>query len=281
MSAPAKTWDLTVNNYDNTDIDLLKSWSEEVNTMVVSKEVGESGTRHLQGRITFKRAYRLTALKKLHGTAHWEATKATQDSLYCMKQGSEVIINISNKRQGKRTDLDDAIAMAEGGATAGELWRAHPKTMVRYSKGILKYKEVINAPVVRGDFKLEDFTWAPIDDWSKSQVISGPPGCGKTQFALAHFDNPLFVRHLDDLKKLDGHDGIVFDDMKFRHLPRESQIHLADIDQPSSIHLRFENALIPANMKKIFTTNEPEGMIFDLFDSAISRRVTVTEVSER
>lgn len=281
MSAPAKTWDVTINNYTNDDIVLLNSWIDQVNSMVVSKEVGDSGTPHLQGRITFRRAYRLTALKKLHGTAHWEATKATHDSLYCMKQGSEVIINISNKRQGKRSDLDDAIALAEAGATTAELWRTHAKTMVRYSKGILKYKEVINTPIVKSDFSLTDFSWTPITDWSKSHIIWGPPGCGKTQFALAHFTNPLFVRHLDDLKKLDAHDGIVFDDMKFRHLPRESQIHLVDIDQPSSIHLRFENALIPAHTKKIFTTNEELGLIFDLFELAVARRVTVTEVSER
>lgn len=277
----AKTWDLTVNNYTDEDISLFASWQHQVTSMVISKEVGEQGTPHLQGRITFKRAYRLAALKKLHNSAHWEPSKACADSLYYMKKESDVILDFCNKSQGKRTDLDEAIAAVDAGASTKELWKTHTKTMIRYSKGILRYREIANTPEVTAQYLLDDFPWSPITDWSTSHVIWGPPGVGKTQFALAHFHHPLFVSHLDELKKFDGHDGIVFDDMAFLHMPREAQIHLVDIEQPRSIHLRFENAVIPANTKKIFTTNIHGGHVVDLLDSAISRRVTVTEVSNR
>jgi len=279
---PKKTWDFTLNNFTDADVEMFHNWEDQVNTMVVSKETGEGGTPHLQGKITFKRAYRFSQLKKLHDRVHWEQTKACADALYCMKSESEVIINVYNKRQGKRSDLMEAIESAKRGASAAQLWKEHPAAMVRYSKGIMKYREVVNDVPVLAQFTLADFPWTPFTDWSRSHILHGPAGCGKTQFALAHFSNPLFVRHLDDLKKLDvSHDGIVFDDMNFRHLPRESQIHLVDIDQPSSIHLRFENAWIPAGMRKIFTTNVPNGEIFFIDDPAVARRVTVTEVTGR
>lgn len=280
---PYKSWDFTLNNYTDDDITMFQNWAAEVNQIVVSKEVGESGTPHLQGSITFKRAYRFTQLKKLHGAVHWGKKKARADSLYCMKRDSEVIINICNKKQGERSDLKEAIESAKRGASAAEMWKEHPVAMVRYSKGLLQYREEIHRAPVLAMFTLADFpNWTPITDWSRAHILWGPARIGKTQFALAHFTNPCFVSHLDDLKKLDNsHDGIVFDDMDFNHLPRNSQIHLVDREQPRSIHCRFVNAVIPAGIRKIFTCNNRGGRIFDLDDAAICGRVTVTEVTNR
>jgi hypothetical protein len=107
MSKPAKTWDFTLNNYTDLDIGMLNNWTEQVASLLVSKEVGENGTPHLQGRVTFKRAYRLTGVKKLHSKCHWEITKCPQDSLYVIKEGSDVIINQVKKRAA-REDLTSA-----------------------------------------------------------------------------------------------------------------------------------------------------------------------------
>jgi len=99
-------------------------------------------------------------------------------------------------------------------------------------------------------------------------VIQGPTGIGKTQFALAHFENPLFISHIDDLKKFDGHDGLVFDDCDYRHWDRTHQIHLIDTKQERTIHARYSNARRPANIPMIFTTND---RVFS-YDPAIERR---------
>ena len=51
---------------------------------------------------------------------------------------------------------------------------------------------------------------------SKAIVICGASHIGKTHFALAHFDYPLLVSEMDDLKnKSLRTDGIVFDQMRF------------------------------------------------------------------
>jgi len=102
-------------------------------------------------------------------------------------------------------------------------------------------------------------------------VFSGKSGVGKTQFALAHFKNPLIVSHIDDLKRFDEeHDGIVFDDMDFLHWPRTAQIHILDTECDRSINVKYGTVTIPANTKKIFTTNQFSPFMQD--DEAIERR---------
>ena len=99
----ARTWCFTLNNYTDADIELIKVW--ECNRILVSKETGENGTPHLQGAITWKRTYRLAALKKMHTRIHWEQAKTRDCFNYCAKEGSEIVINENYVQQGNRTDL--------------------------------------------------------------------------------------------------------------------------------------------------------------------------------
>lgn len=104
-----------------------------------------------------------------------------------------------------------------------------------------------------------------------SLILEGPSGCGKTTWAKYFSPKPsLFVTHLDVLRQFRPgfHQSIIFDDMQFSHLPRETQIHLLDTENPRAIHVRYGTATIPAGVVKIFTCNQP---IF-LDDPAIRRR---------
>lgn len=124
-------------------------------------------------------------------------------------------------------------------------------------------------------YPLENFS-EPLMDWDfKCVFLQGSSGWGKTQWALWHFSNPLLVGHLDELRKFkkDVHDGIVFDDMSLKHLPRETVIQIVDWDEDRAIHGRNVNAHIPKHTKKIFVTNKnwDEYMPEDSF-GAIRRR---------
>lgn len=276
----AKTWDLTINNYDDKIVDMLRLWEPEVTRMVVAKEVGEEGTPHLQIKVTFKMTRRFAAIKKLAGKAHIEESLVTLDFLYCLKldTGTEnIAINVDNRKQGGRTDLAEACDALKDGATINDLYRTHTEIMVKYGMGMERAaKRLKQQTVVKHDFT---YKWPFITDWSKTHVIMGESGVGKTQFAKAHFENPFIISHIDMLLDYDPalYDGIVFDDLSVAHLPRNSQIHICDIDEPRSIHCRYACATIPANTRKIFTCN-PGFFPFEEDDSAINRRVTVTEV---
>lgn len=93
---------------------------------------------------------------------------------------------------------------------------------------------------------------------NKSTVVLGPSGVGKTVFVKRNATKPaLFVSHIDDLRSFDArrHKSIIFDDMSFTHLPLQGQIHLADIFEPRSIHVRYGTVKIPAGVEKWFTCN--------------------------
>jgi len=124
----------------------------------------------------------------------------------------------------------------------------------------------------------------PIDfghvDWNHSVVVVGNAGIGKTEWALAHFKSPLLVNCIDKLRAFCPvkFDGIVFDDMSFKHWPVESQIHITDWTQGRDINCRYFNGFIPAFTKKIFTCNWDRFPFAD--DSAVNDRLCVIETDK-
>jgi len=271
-----RTWKFVLNNYTDKDVEQFKNLDTKVT--VFGQEVGAQGTPHLQGHITFKRTYRLSALKKLNERAHWEVARC--DDFNYETKGDNVFVK-DNRRQGHRSDLDSVVGMIKEGKSIREIAGSQTGCFIKYHRGIERAHELLVTEVDKAEYTLaecaEHLETEPFEN-IHSNVLVGPAGCGKTQFALAHFENPLMVRHMDDLKKFtDEYDGIVFDDMDFKHLPRTSQIHLVDWDNKSSIHCRYATATIPKHTRKIFTCNEYPF----IRDSAIDRRVSVTEVEDR
>jgi hypothetical protein len=87
---PALKWCFTLNNYSEDDfIKICSICSENCKSAGVGKEVGESGTPHLQGFVEFKKKSRPMTVFKAYSGIHWEKMKGTvQDSiLYCSKDG--------------------------------------------------------------------------------------------------------------------------------------------------------------------------------------------------
>jgi len=60
---------------------------DEVEYMIMAKEVSASGTPHIQGYVFFKARKQLSALKKINHRIHWEASNGTpqENRDYCCK----------------------------------------------------------------------------------------------------------------------------------------------------------------------------------------------------
>lgn len=277
MSDVSKSWCFTLNNYTENEESIIQAW--EKSYLAYGRETGEGGTPHLQGFITFKRAYRLSALKKLLSRAHWEKAKTSDAMNYSFKEGDFVIQDNRKKTGRGGAKLAALVDFIKDGGTPEEAWRnEHSETMIKHYKGIEILHKKLNPVVEKAAYAKETFK-TKHHEWGHgkySVVFQGEPGTGKTQFALSHFENPLCVTHMDDLRMFDPsvHDGIVFDDMDFNHLPRSTQIFLADQDIQRTIHCRYENAVIPSRTKKIFTTNL-ESSCFGIDDNAIKRRLVI------
>jgi hypothetical protein len=116
--------------------------------------------------------------------------------------------------------------------------------------------------------------------WNRTKYalwLRGPTGLGKTEYAKTLFSKPLMIRDMEDLKKLhDTHDGIIFDDMSFKHIPREVQIHIVDLQNDSTVRVLYGSKTIPRGMPRVFTSNVS---IF-MNDPAIKRRIRFIEVRE-
>jgi hypothetical protein len=82
-----KRWCFTV-NYSNEAIACFHDAADRA-YVIIGREVGENGTPHMQGYITFFKPKRLGACKHIHPTAHWEIARGSteQNISYCSKEG--------------------------------------------------------------------------------------------------------------------------------------------------------------------------------------------------
>lgn len=90
--APSKRWVFTLNNYTQEHIDLISSIVPDIcDKYIIGKEVGDSGTPHLQGFISFKEKKRPKSIIPIP-EIHWE--KALGDDMsqnYCGKEGDVIL----------------------------------------------------------------------------------------------------------------------------------------------------------------------------------------------
>lgn len=170
----SKYWVFTLNNPPRTDVP--KDWEDVAVYCVWQLEEGKEGTRHLQGYVILPNKTRLSGVKKLSDTAHWEPRGGThnQAKTYCTKADTRVDgpfeygTEPAPSRQGRRTDLDSVKERITDGALESQLWESNFSTMVRYHRGITEY---INQ-------KQPDRRWKTV-----VHVLWGPTGCGKSHAA--------------------------------------------------------------------------------------------------
>jgi len=271
-------WVFTICNYTEDDEQLMLDWSEQSKCICVTKEVSKKGTPHLQGAIAMAGAHKFAHMKKMHPKAHWRAAKAKDPYFYPLKNDSTVVINVDWRRQGKRSDMEIIKEHVKKRKPDKDLWEDHFGTMVRNNKGINLSKKWLAPEIIEIEYPIELFTLPPLD-LKKTTIIWGKTTIGKSCYAKAHFRNPLWVNHADDLGNWTGEqDGIIFDEMDIRTLPRTTQIHWVDQRDWRSLHCRYAVARIPPRTPKIFTTNEIGGHCMSLDDEAIAERVVIVNL---
>lgn len=164
-----------------------------------------------------------------------------------------------------------------------------PADFVRYRDNIeraLRREHMQKPPFIRdmSTFCRSAIAKSTLDN--KAVVLTGKSGCGKTSYAKSHFKHPLVISHMDQLKDVNPclHDGLIFDDMSFAHMPTESCIHLCDLENDRYVHCRHSMGFMPGGMHRIFTTNKPYRSLFNFGteeqEKAIDRRVYLLHVNK-
>lgn len=101
---PSKYWCFTLNNYTEEEmVQLETTFKESKSEYVIGKEVGEKGTPHLQGFVSFEKKQRPMELRGISKRIHWEKTKAGKQANidYCSKEGN-VTTNMLTKETKRR-----------------------------------------------------------------------------------------------------------------------------------------------------------------------------------
>nr|WAE42523.1 MAG: replication associated protein [Cressdnaviricota sp.] len=192
---------------------------------------------------------------------------------YVSKDGDYQDFGTIPKQQEKRAWTD--IVASSQGAEMDWLQVCHEERIQQHVAKRLR--EVSFA----GDEDMDEYDCRPIDSrcydklpllWT-STIVVGPPGIGKTGWAMLWTPRPaLLVKHLDTLKlfKCGYHKSIVFDDCDFKHLPRSTQLMICDYENQLQIHVRYGVARIPARVPRIFLCNY--GNLPFIEDTAIQGR---------
>lgn len=265
---PKKTWVFTVNNPTDQDTTVILSWTDDSKRLVASKEVGEEGTPHIQGAVTWTAAKRLTQLKKLHPRAHWEAAYADDAAfLYCKKADSVLIVDHNTRAQGSRTDIAAAYAAAAAGQTLGEfLTNSQPGY-----QGIQVFRVAQYALTQPRPIQDINVIWR----W-------GPTGVGKTRWAYETYPDLYSVQ---DFKWWDGYTGqktVLFDDIRADFCPFHSWLTLLDrypIQKQTKggwVHIQYTTVIITCPFPpEVMWESRTEEQIAQL----LRRITTVTEVT--
>ena len=288
-------------------VDRLQEWPRITYAVIGSEICPDSQRPHLQCYFEFKGSMEQKTFTNRCGVpihefkSRYKYSSAERASAYC-KKGKQSkkeweTLNVHGDNygldaefsewgeithQGKRTDLGAVIDDIKDGMSEREISLKHVSIFCHSMKWVQRMLELHSNVTEHAEYPLEEMCERvqqnpiPWDDpgWCGSAIVQGGPGIGKTQYALAHFENPLFVTHMDRLKFFDPnfHDGIVFDDMCFTHMPLQAQKYLLDWNNSRDMNVKYGMATIPKYTKKIFTCNYDE-FPFEIMNTAIVDRI--------
>ena len=182
MPNGASHYAITVNNYTEQCVPHLQSLVESSRLLyvVVGKEVGASGTPHLQGHLQFiKRVTLKQAIKALDPVkGHLTVARDIRESIeYCKKDGSFTEFGTPpevSSKQGKRNDLEAFKNAVKSGVTdLKRLREEHSLVLSRHRRFATEYV-IDHTPKLR----IEDHLLRP---WQSDVVaICNGPVCPRT-----------------------------------------------------------------------------------------------------
>lgn len=175
------------------------------------REIGESGTPHIQGYVRYKSPVRCAkAIREFVGAHVTPCTGTEEENIaYCSKVGDGTVPNSFveygvRAAAGQRNDLVGFADAIKGGKRGRELFELHPTEFIKYTGGanfITKYYE-------RGrDFKT-------VVRWYWGATGTGKSRSAFTEFPEAYFKDPV-TKWWDGYDSSNpGHGTVVIDDYR-------------------------------------------------------------------
>lgn len=124
------------------------------------------------------------------------------------------------------------------------------------------------------------------DHKNKAVVLIGPTGLGKTQWALAHFKNPVHIRDKNDYSRItECTDGLVLDDLDQMHWQPLTLLKLVECETNVTMNIKYGSKIIPAGMPRFIISNSwelfwPKNFRAESIE-AVERRVVSYAINEK
>jgi len=262
----SKYWCFTLNNYSDEDIRKLKE--SEYTYLVFGKEVGESGTPHLQGYIELITRRRLVTVKRIAETAHFEVRKSTAVNAanYCKKDGQFEEYGTISKTEVVKKSNKELIDRVKTTNLRSILEDPPNVSGVRLIQLYLTYNEAVRKE-------------KPITIW-----LWGSTGSGKSRIA----NEILEEIYADDVYWKDGekwwdgydkHSAIVIDDfrannMKFNYLLRILDRYAMRVENKGGYRQLNSKCILITSIKK------PDD-VYNLPDEPIRQLIRRIDVNEQ
>lgn len=214
-------WVFTINNYANDDFARLRTLggSDSVKYLVFGREIGASGTPHLQGFVVFHSNRRLRGCKNAIGQrAHCAIARglSIQAADYCKKEGDfEEFGQIPGTNQGKRNDLEsfqEWVYQFNGKPSKQDVAREYGSLFIKFGEKLMQWVDLVSATPVLGDgtprqwqSDLENQLTQEADDRKIIFVVDPVGGVGKSWFiryfysSHEHESQMLSIGKRDDL----------------------------------------------------------------------------------
>lgn len=201
MTQLLRNFCFTLNNPNDEDIKLITDNLQLFEYLTYGREVGKSGTPHLQGYAELVKRTRFGTIHNLFPKMHIEDRKGTQSQAikYCHKDDPNPFKHGCPRRSGDRVDLDKIREVAKTGGMRKVVNVAKNYQQMRVAEKWLEYCEPHR-------------NWLPTVIW-----IWGPTGTGKSRAARDLLDGKDYFTKNQATKwwtGYDGHEAIVIDDFR-------------------------------------------------------------------
>lgn len=235
MNVRSRDWCFTLNNYTEDEVSKINEMEIICAYLVYGKEVGESGTPHLQGYIYFANAKTFSKMKKIFpDRTHLEKTMGTpsQASEYCKKDNDYVEFGTLPDKQGKRTDLIEIKDQIVQGKDVEEIMMENPKLYHQYGRTFDKIQDVVKRREKRTTM-------------TKGYWIYGLSGKGKSEMLFKNYDA---TRHYVWKKQKEWQDGykqqpiVIIDEFRGQ-IPFSQMLELCDKHTNCWIERRGKEAI--------------------------------------
>ena len=277
----SKGWCYTLNNWTMDDVHRLRALHLNRSCAdvyhIFQPEVGDSGTKHLQGFVYFKNRKRFSTVKRLIGErAHLEPMRGTpqQASDYCRKPASRdpdadfgvhETGDVPQHEPGKRNDLlAISLQLDEG----GHLW------------DIAQKDQDLRPSVLRNFRSLSTYETHVTSQRSvptQLEIHEGDPGTFKS-FTANLWPDPYFLEHGNSGAWFDGyepnrHQTVVADEFGGHFMPYTTLKRLAD-RYPMSVETKGGRVAFRAKRLVITSNIEPEQWYKNAPFPELKRRIT-------